>query len=161
MIFPIIKDESTSEKILDIVPYVFAIIGIGCIIISGILFVRTRSFLKGAVSAQGTVVDLSWRLSGTSQSSLYVAYPLIRFTASDGTPITFSSPSGSSPPRFLPGDTLPVLYLPHDPHHAVVGSFFSLYLGELVTLFLGIIFGFFGALFIWITRKKKKVRTGP
>ncbi|MGW6026183.1 DUF3592 domain-containing protein [Streptomyces sp. NPDC055099] len=116
----------------------FTVIGL---ILAGV----SISFLADAERAKGTVVALEWRSdsSGTSRknqgSNEPVAYPVVEFTSSDGTPRTFESSMGSNPPSYDRGEQVEVLYRADDPEDARINGFVSLWLLPLIFGGIGLV----------------------
>lgn len=105
------------------------------------------SFLRTAVSAEGTVVRLDWRVDmrRVRPSSGYQA--VVRFRKADGGTHEFVDDSGSDPPRYSIGEKVRVLYDPADPRNAKIDSFRSLWLAPVLALFAGVlILGIFAAI---------------
>ncbi|NZA27241.1 DUF3592 domain-containing protein [Luteimonas sp. SJ-92] len=116
-------------KILVVIKYLFAAIGVGMLLGALLLFSGTRSFLAEAVRAEGVVVDLE--RSRSSESTTY--RPVVLFTAQDGQEATFVSSSGSNPPSHRRGERVQVLYPPGRPEEARIDGFFPLW-GAVVIL---------------------------
>ncbi len=94
-----------------------------------------------------------------------VYFPVFTFTDAQGTVHTIHSSSGSSPPDYEVGDSVPVLYSPNDPENAKIDSFFSVWGISLITGILGGIYLPAG-LIVWfwpaiIGNFRRKLPVGP
>lgn len=87
------------------------------------LFTNTQDFLKNALTADGTVVELI--RSRSSDSNTY--RPVVKFETKDGSIIEFTSSSGSNPPSYSEGEIVEVLYQGWSPEQAKINGFFSLW----------------------------------
>lgn len=130
--------------------------GVGALMaLIGLFLVWHRiRFLRHAVSAQGTVVDLVERMTKKSRenrsilrglvrraTSDGIAYsPLVEFTTPQGQSVRFVESASQSPPKWQPGDHVPVRYRPEDPQGARIPSAFGLWYGPAFTLVFGAIF---------------------
>lgn len=127
-------------KSIAIVKYVFAAIGLAMLAGTVFLIMNTRTFLAGAITAQGTVIDLV--SSRSSNSTTYA--PVVRFVTDKGEKIEFTSGTSSNPPSYSQGENVEVLYQPGKPHDARIHGFVSLWLGPMILGGLGSIFFLIG-----------------
>ena len=81
-------------KTLNILKYVFTLIGAGMLVGAVMSYSSTVSFIERATEATGTVIDLE--RSRSSDSTTY--YPVVVFEDIRGREIEFRSRSGSNPP---------------------------------------------------------------
>lgn len=111
-----------------------------------VLTFRTASFLSGAERTEGTVVDVTARISTSRDGNGHLRqttnwYPTVEFATADGHRFSFTSNVGTNPPAHEPGDTVPVAYDPAAPSSsgriATVGS---AYLAPLIVGGLAIVF---------------------
>ncbi len=147
-------------KILTILKWLFAVLGAGMLIGGAVSLMHTRSFLAQASRAKGIVVALQSRHSrntstnGTNASDTRDSVkfaPLVRFSHA-GQVIDFTGPSGSNPPSYRIGETVPVLFLESNPASARIDSFFSIW-GTTVSLsILGSVFFLVGGGMIIVPR---------
>ncbi|WP_307787212.1 MULTISPECIES: DUF3592 domain-containing protein [Streptomyces] len=117
------------------------------------------SLLAHAERAPGTVVALEWRDDdniGVSHKKRAhdgpVAYPVVEFTAEDGTRRTFRSSTGSNPPSYEKGDRVEVLYRADSPEDARINGFASLWLLPLVFGGIGLVFAGVGTVVAFVMR---------
>lgn len=127
-------------KTLNIIKYVFSIIGLGMLVGAYFLYSNTTSFLEQAVTAEGTVVELV--RSRSSDSVSY--YPVVVFEDASGRHVEFQSNTGSNPPSYSRGETVTVLYERANPESARINGFFSLWGGATIVGGLGLVFGLVG-----------------
>ncbi len=129
-----------SLKTLNVIKYVFAIVGACMLAGAFALYSSTASFLEHSVTTQGTVVELI--RSRSSDSTSY--YPVVQFTAASGREIEFQSSTGSNPPPYSRGEQVAVFYEPANPEDAMVDGFFSLWGAALIICVIGSVFGLIG-----------------
>ena len=109
-------------------------------------FWRNRRFMRESVTAQGVVTDL---VTSSSSEGGVVYHPVVQFTTQQGQMVHFRESVGSSPPRFQPGQSVPVRYIPSDPQRArIPGWFSSWYLTGFFLLF-AVVFGGAGAFMVF------------
>ena len=78
----------------------------------------------------------------------------VSYVSSDGNEITFTTKFSSSFELYRVGEKVTVLYRPESPENAKVLGFMSLYLGPLLSLFMGLVFCLIGT-FIFFADKPK------
>lgn len=143
-------------KVFKIVGSIFLPIGLVFLVIAGLIYSGTQSFLSDSMQAQGEVIDLVSGSSGSSSSSRSM-YPVVRFESSNGQVVTFQGSVGSSPPDFHVGEVVKVRHRTGNPHDARIESFVQLWLLPVVFGGLGVIFSGIGiALWSVILAKAKK-----
>lgn len=134
----------------------------GLFLVIGLVFAGVSvSFVVDAKHARGTVVALEWRdddHSGVSRRRRVddgpAAYPVVEFTAADGTRRTFRDSTGSSPPAYERGERVEVLYKADSPGDARIDSFLSLWLLPLVFGGIGLLFAGIGTVVALVTRRR-------
>jgi len=85
----------------------------------GVYLVRFHVELAlNGVAAQGEVVGLEPG-SSTGSSGRAAYFPVVTFRTPDGEQVTFRHRTGANPPAYQPGESVPVSYLPEDPHRAL------------------------------------------
>ncbi|MEB4589851.1 DUF3592 domain-containing protein [Candidatus Thiothrix sp. Deng01] len=137
-------------KTFSFVTYLFATIGMGLLGGSYYLYQDTRGFLRTALSAQGTVVELV--RSRSRDSTTYA--PAVNFTTHEGKPISFTSTTSSNPPSYTEGETVEVFYQADRPESAKINGFFSLWGGALILGGIGAVFFIISASIILASRRK-------
>ncbi len=104
------------------------------------LYANTQDFLKSALTADGTVIELV-----RSRSTDSVTYrPVVEFKTRDGSTIEFVSSSGSNPPSYSKGEVVNVYYQEFSPEQAKISGFFSLWGGSVILGGIGSAFFLFG-----------------
>jgi hypothetical protein len=121
---------------------VFFVLGLGLFGGSYVQFRQTRQFLRTAVPAAGTVVEMVYKesSSGPDRNSTWYYFPRVQFQTADGRPIDFVSGSGSIPPAYSVNQSVTVFYDPQKPDGASLNSFSSLWGATLVLAILGVVF---------------------
>ena len=133
---------------------IFGLIGLVMLCVSVALAASTASFLASATRIDGTVVALT---EGTSSDSSTSWYPTVEF-AVDGKRYSFQSSTGSDPPSYKIGESVPVAYDADDPSNARIASFWSAYLVPLIVGGLGVVFTPIGAVFFVKGRRIARLR---
>lgn len=129
----------------------FLLPGIGMLAATLFTYKNTNTFLKEAIRAEGTVIELIQSRSDDSMAY----YPVVVFASQDGKEIEFTSPSGSNPPSYSTGQTVEILYLPTEPQKAEINSFFSLWGLTAILGGMGSIFSAVGAGMFVVPRLKE------
>lgn len=141
-------------KVISIVKYTFASIGLAMLIATLFLYQNTQAFLSTAITTHGTVVEL---ISSRSNDSTTYA-PVVIFTASNGEMIEFIS-SGSNPPAYSRNETVEVLYQEKNPQNAKINSLLALWGACLIIGIMGGVFFLMGFSIIMVGRlKNQKIR---
>jgi uncharacterized protein YxeA len=159
-----VKNANRIPKFLLIL---FLIIGIG-LCSGGVIYANKRAeFLHTALSSQGTVISLKSETSHSDGKTTVVYYPVVRYTPpGKSTSITFKHNIGSSHPSFSRGDIVQVLYVPNDPHNAIIDQGWLNWLVPIIMIGIGGVFCLVSGLTFW---KQKQVaarandvkKTGP
>lgn len=105
-----------------------------CLLISLVAYFHTRSFVRTASRAQGTVIKIEERESGDSGK---MSYPVYIFRDSQGGEHEIVSSMGSFPPAHKVGDTVTVLYRADQPEKAEINQFFDVWGTAAITGGLG------------------------
>jgi len=138
-------------KSLTLSSYVFALVGVAMLIGALFWWMNIHTFLADASRTQGTVIALRARHSNNDTTySPVVAFQL------QTQRIEFDSASGSNPPHYQVGETVPVVYPPSNPYQAKIDSFFSLWGGAVILAGLGSLFFVVGAAIIVAPRLQKR-----
>jgi len=127
--------------------YLFGGIGLALLVGAIAWWFNTRNFIARAAKASGTVVELVEVRDSDGGSSTYK--PVVNFTATNGTTISFASSYSSRPPAYSVGETVEVLYAPDDPNDARIDGFGSLWLGPVILGGIGMVFSAIGG-GLWI-----------
>ncbi|TXK34683.1 DUF3592 domain-containing protein [Nonomuraea sp. C10] len=133
-----------NGRLFTLVGGIFGLIGLVLLCVTIALAASTASFLASAQRTDGTVVELTARTSTTRNSDGYIRrsttwFPTVEFTV-DGRQYSFQSSTGSNPPAYAEGESVPVAYDPDDPSDARISSFWSAFLAPLITGALGLVF---------------------
>ncbi len=124
-------------KTVTLLTYVFLMVGAGLLAGAFLFYRDTAGFLDTAVRADGTVIELA---ASRSSSGSTTYRPVVRFTASRGEAIEFTSSAGSNPPGYSEGDAVGVLYPAGSPRRARIDGFFSLWGAPLIFGGIGSVF---------------------
>jgi hypothetical protein len=145
-------------KAVAIVKFIMLIVGVAMLAGAVYLYSNTRSFLAGAVHAQGTVVDLQRTESLDSHSNRSVSYyPVVQYAEAGGRKIEFTSDSGSNPPAYSRGDQVEVLYHADAPEKARINGFMSLWFGTLIVSGLGVVFTAVGTAMVVVPIRRRRL----
>jgi hypothetical protein len=137
---------------MSIVKYFLSLIGLSMLIGSFFLYQNTQDFLKDALQAEGTVIELV--RSRSSDSTTY--RPVVEFKTQSGSVIEFTSSSGSNPPSYSKGEVVSILYHESSPEQAKINGFFSLWGLPLILGSLGAVFFLVGFSIIFSSRLNGK-----
>ncbi len=147
-------------KVLNIIKYIFTIIGAAMLIGTFFMYKNTSEFLENSIETQGVVVELL-KTRSTSSSNNNTTHndimykPLVQFTDSKGVQIEFSSSTSSNPPSYSVDEQVTVLYNPKSPNKAKIKSFFSIWGGITILGILGSVFFLTGGgIILYYIRKK-------
>lgn len=120
-------ESFTNQKVM--LSALFAVIGIGLLVIAAVTGMAKRSFARNAARAQGVVVRLN---AGGS-------HPEIEFADVSGQRISY--PQGGLIFGYRPGDKVNVLYLPNDPRRtACLDTFGALWFVPSLLAIMGVLF---------------------
>ncbi|MBN2414863.1 DUF3592 domain-containing protein [bacterium] len=146
------------QKVFRIIGTVFFSIGLILLAVAFFIYNGTASFRRDALSAPGTVIDLTLERSSSSSggsSSMY--YPVVEYRTNDGETIRFRGGTGSNPPSFKRGQQVTVRYRPGEPYRAKIDSFGQMWLGVIITGSIGVPFFILGFVFLLIPARRKKL----
>ena len=123
-----------------LVGVIFLVIGAVMIGLAIFFFSRTRRFLRSALDATGTILELR-ESSGSDGGTVYSA--VVEFPTTDGRRIRWEESMASNPPAGQPGEQLVMKYDPANPQKARIAKatrmlFMPMLFGGLGLLFLGL-----------------------
>jgi len=129
--------------------FVFLCVGIG-------FYAYTARFAETARPAEGVVIELERSDSGTTWC------PVVEYITHQGKTVRFQSRVCSSPPRYLRGESVDLLYAEDNPKNAQINDG-SLYLFGYVFAGVGGVFFLLGStwLVIVFVRKRRRGKTRP
>jgi Protein of unknown function (DUF3592) len=104
-----------------------------CLLVALISALYFWHFVRTASHADGKII----RMIEQQDNDGTAYFPVFTFRDAQGAEHTIHSSSGSFPPDYEVGDTVPVLYSPTDPTNAKIGSLFSVWGISLITGILG------------------------
>lgn len=134
------------------IPRIFAVVGVGLILLASWFFMDERRFIAAATRTTGTVVEVIPESDSDGDTHYF---PRISFTAANGDSVTFRSRTGRNPPAYAVGDTVTVYYPAESPDRARKAGFFSLYGTTFILSILGAIFSAIGFVWLGIHRKAR------
>jgi hypothetical protein len=151
-----------NGRLFTIVGGIFGLVGLVLLCVGITLAASTASFLASAKRTDGTVVALTPRTDTSRSSDGHVRshtnwYPTVRFTV-DGKSYSFHSSTGSNPPSYEKGETVPVAYDPDNPSDARIASFWAAFLAPLILGGLGVVFTPLGAVLFVKGRRITRLR---
>ena len=121
---------------------IFLAVGVGSALLAAFFYWRNRRFMRESVATQGTVTGL---VTSSSSEGGVTYHPVVQYTTQQGQMVQFQESVGSSPPRFQPGQTVPVRYIPSDPQRARIPGWFSSWFLTGFFLLFAVTFGGVGA----------------
>lgn len=151
-----------NGRIFTIVGGIFGLIGLVLLCVGIALAASTAGFLASAERTDGAVVALTARTTTTRNSDGHSRsstswYPTVEFTV-DGRRYSFQSSTGSNPPSYKKGESVPVAYDPDDPSNARIASFWAAFLAPLIVGGLGVVFTPIGVVFFVKGRRITRLR---
>lgn len=141
-------------KVIRILCFAFLAAGLIALAVAAAWYSRTSGFVAGAAKAKGIVVDV---VPTSSRRGLAYA-PRVEFVAADGSRDSLISSVASNPPAFSRGDSVDVLYDPHNISNARINSFAQLWLGPTIFGGLGVLFAGIGLGILWFQHRQSDVR---
>lgn len=137
------KNEISDVKIPTCMGLGFAAIGIFFIIGSWSHYRDTTTFLKTAITTQGTVIE-GTVIEGTVIKARETN-PTIQFKTKDGRNIIFNdthnrSRSSKFKEVYSTGSQVSIIYQPNHPENARINTFYQLWFDLLISAFVGAIF---------------------
>ncbi|WP_299881707.1 DUF3592 domain-containing protein [uncultured Cocleimonas sp.] len=143
---------------MKMLKYIFLPIGLALLAGAFYFYTSTQTFLKGALSAQGTVIELvrSKSSNSSSSSSSYTYKPVVEFKTPAGKRIEFTSSTGSKPPSYSKGEIVEVFYDESFPQKAKINGFFYLWGPAIILGLMGVIFTLIGAAMLFMKYRKNK-----
>src|SRR3974390_1194455 len=136
---------------LKVLNAVFLTIGLLTLGIGSWIAAGTLRLQRNGVAAEGHVIRLD-------RGSKGARFPVVEFQTQSGESVTFKSRSGSSPPSFRVGESVPVLYNPNDPQHASINTSWQLWGGAFIAVILGVVFTSIpGAVVLADWRKRRRI----
>jgi len=117
---------------------IFAIIGIGMVIVAIVLAINEQKFISTATHVSGTVTDF---VTGTDSKGNTNYKPVVEFTTLDGQAYKYTSNISNNPPAYQVGQKVDIYYDPANPENVVIA-------GQSGTIYL--IIGGMGAVFALI-----------
>ena len=103
-----------------------------------------ESFIRSARRVSGVLTDVRWRSVGVGADSLFIGFPVVRFTTTEGQVAEVETNQGRSPAPGRKGQAVMVLYDPADPTRVLVEDFLGQ--GKIILGCMGV-FGVLVALF--------------
>jgi hypothetical protein len=128
-------DDSGGTLLL--VGIIFLAVGLVQLGLGIFFFLRTRRFLRTAVTTTGTIVDLI-ESSGSEGGTVYQA--VVEFQTADGRTVRWQESMASNPAAGQPGDRVPMKYDPSDPDKARIAKTFRLWFLSGLFVLLGLLF---------------------
>ena len=138
-----------NNKAIKFAGILMIIVGFGMVVAAVYFFAYNTWFWISAESAEGEVVgweDMETRPGPIPVGEKRAKSSLVLFENSAGEEIFFSTDVGSEPGLHSKGEKVIVLYNDQDPQKAMIRDFKSMYLGPLLLLPFGAVFGFIGVL---------------
>jgi hypothetical protein len=137
---------------------IFGLIGLVLLCVGIALAASTANFLASATRTGGTVVALTEQTSSDRNGGSSTSwYPTVEFTVA-GRRYSFQSSTGSNPPSYEKGESVPVAYDADDPSNARIASFWSAYLAPMIVGGLGVVFTPIGSVLFVKGRRITRLR---
>jgi hypothetical protein len=117
----------------------FSLAGGVMLLASVLSFAGTRRFVRAAAAATGTVKRIALDECVSPEGAVYYCV-VVEFADATGAPVEVRWVLGTTPPPYRIGQQLPLLYDTHNPRHATIRSFTSIWFGFLTLFGLGAAF---------------------
>ena len=128
----------------------FILVG-SLITVAGLIgLARTAWFSMHATKASGVVVAMERSASSRRGATFH---PVFTFIDESGITHTQRSSFGSSSYSFEPGEKVTVLYDASIPEHSKIDAFETVWLGPLLTIGFGVVFGGFAGFWLYLTTR--------
>lgn len=116
--------------------YLLILASVATFLLAGYYFVESWRLTLHSVHTKGQISNF---ISQPSQNTNLhpnevINYPVISFQTPQGATFTFTSKSSFYPHNYQIGDKIDVLYHPHDPRHAAMGNYISIWLRFVLVL---------------------------
>lgn len=122
---------------------IFLGIGLIFLLVAGIIAYFRFDFLKRAIKTEGVMTDF------ILSKGKYRSYrPVVKYKTLNGKEQSFTNLVGHRPNPYKVGDRVTVFYDPVNPSHAIIGTFFSLWLFPFIFGIIGAIFTIVGII-VW------------
>jgi hypothetical protein len=144
-------------KIETVAKFLFTLISIGVLALSGYLLYGKLKFIMSAERVQGQVIDLQHVRSTNKNNTDGTWRPVVRFRAPSGALIDFTTSSSSGTPRYETGESIQVFFQPSDPADALLDDPFELWGGPAMAGIIGAVFSLF-AWFLWRIGRDEKTQ---
>ena len=133
------QSRTRAEAMPLILPVIFSLIGLGLLAPALWSGYRSWAFLQVAKSAPGTVIALEYS-DDTDDSG---ARPVVRYELR-GEPYQITGSVASTPPAYVVGDQVQVLYPPGEPRAGRLYSWLDLWFLPSLLGGIGLVFGLIG-----------------
>jgi hypothetical protein len=124
----------------------FCLVGLLFLIIAAGSAVHRAVFIRAALHAEGTVIEMRPTHSTRTGAGTYI--PVFRYTAHDGSSYIIVSDVSVGSSSFSPGEKVNVLYQQGHPENARIDAFTLLWLYSLVFGIVGVVFSGIPALIL-------------
>ncbi|MES2391772.1 MAG: DUF3592 domain-containing protein [Acidobacteriota bacterium] len=114
---------------------IFALVGLGLLLLSGGITIYEQRFLDRAVETDGVVV----RMAAVSGDDGETFAPVTRFMGPRGE-VEVRSNTSSKPPEFTVGEAVRVVFDPQQPEGAEIETFWQLWSGAMIVGGIGAAF---------------------
>lgn len=111
-------------KKLNLLKYIFIIVGIGLLTTTFFLLYNNYKFLETAIISQGTVIGFE-KYRSSDHSVLF--RPIVKFIDEKGQNVEFVSNSANSRPQYQVGEKVEVIYNSIASNEAKINSFFEIW----------------------------------
>lgn len=128
------------------------VIGLILLGMAAVFALHSWNFARHRVRAVATVTE---NVPHFAPGGGILYYPRVRFRDSNGALVLVESSIGSEDAEFAAGDTIPVLYLPGDPQHALVATAWHMYPAAIWLAIMGTIFFDVGLLVLLGQRRSR------
>lgn len=122
-----------------------------------LLWIPAVMLYRDSEAAVGTVVSL---VEQSDSEHSTCRFPIFKFTDPQGVEHTVTSSSGSEPPKYLPGELIPIRYDWKHPDDARPADFFTLWGMPLLLQGLGVFYFLLASVVLHFLRKQSAPQPG-
>ena len=109
-------------------------------LLSGFYFIESWRFTLYSEQTKGKIISFVSQPSLNSiRHAKILSYPVISFQTKEGQKVSFTSKTGFYPRSHHIGDTIDILYHPHNLQHTTIGYYPTIWLKFFATFFAGIV----------------------
>ena len=126
-------------KMTDLINGFIFILGLGLLLASIFLFLRTQKFMQSAIRTDAVLIENKMVQSSDkdNRSGSWMYQPVLEYEV-NGKKMTFSPNVKSNPPQYNLNEKVQVMYDPNVPDKAQIIGYYHLFLGSIICMLFGL-----------------------